>query len=365
MKAHINYKDVGTEALTALDSRGMFAGGAKDSVSAGLAQMAVQNQLVATDAASSSTNAFLVSELEKRDPLVRQPLTTVTWAKNIPVRTGGGWVEFLSNLNINYGSSGASEDSNVATAGADVMPVIQGNFGKDIYKTHLFIQPVAINEYDMLRQNITGRSLDTLLGDGVRLNYDKHMDKNVFVGLSKFGTTGLLNNPDVPASSVAAGAATGSPTGWASKTPDEILKDVNDAIIFTWNQAGNDMAAIPNHILLPFDQYNLLISRKVSDIGQISIMQFLLDNNIAKANGENLVFGVSLWGKGIGTGNTDRMAVYRHDERFLAVDELQPLTRMRTVYSARNQSYDTNYAANISEVEMFYGGATISYWDGI
>jgi hypothetical protein len=320
----------------------------------------------ARDAAASSTNAFLVSELEKRDPLIRQPLTTYTWPDNIPVRTGGGWMEFLSNLTIDYGSAGADDDANVTANGADVMPTIQPNIGKDIYKTHLFIQPTAINEFDMLRQQITGRSLDKLCNDGVRLNYDKHMDKNVFVGLTRYGTTGLLNNPNVYKTLVAQGSGTGSPRDWAHKTADEILADVNGAIITVWGDAGNDMSAIPNHILLPFTQYNMLISRKVSEYADKSIMDFLMENNIASKRGEQLVFGVSLWGAGAGVGNpaTDRMAVYRHDERFIAVDELQPLTRMRTVYSSRHTSYDTNYAANISEVEIFYT-ATIGYFDAI
>lgn len=351
------FTNAGKTILKALDSAA-FSGGRGDTVSRTLASS------IAMDAAPSSPNAFLVSELEKRDPLVRQPLTTATWEKNIPVRTGGGWDEFVSALNIDYGSSGDSDDANVAATGADVAPVIQANFGKDLYKTHLFVQPMSINYFDMMRQNITGRSLDKLLSDGVRLNYEKHMDKNVFMGLAKYGTTGLLNNPNVVAQTVAAGAESGTPTQWSKKTADEILADVNNALIYTWGNAGNDMSAIPNHILLPFEQYNHLIATKASDIAQVSIMKFLQENNIAAANGEELVFGVSLWGKGSGTGGTDRMVVYRSDERFIAVDELQPLTRLQTVYSGRHNSYDTNYAANISEVELFYP-QTMSYWDGI
>jgi hypothetical protein len=354
----MSFKEVGQVVEKTTNINSFFAGSAKDSVSLGLSAA-----VSARDAAGSSSNAFLVSELEKRDPMIRQPLTTFTWSKNIPVRTGGGWSEYISNLTIDYASGGNADDANVSTNGATVMPNIQGNFGKDIYKTHIFVQPVSINEIDMFRQNITGRSLDKLLGDGVRLNYEKHMDKNVFLGLSKYGTTGILNNSNVYATTVAQNAGSTSTT-WANKTADEILKDINDAIMYTWSASGYDMSAIPNHILLPFEQYNKLISRKVSDIAQMSIMQFLMDNNIAKMNGEELVFGVSLYGKSAGTGSTDRMVIYRHEERFIAVDELQPLTRMRTVYSARSLSYDTNYAANLSEVEFFYP-QTVSYWDGI
>lgn len=354
----MSFKNAGQTVLSALDSKVYHAYGT-DSVSSQFAN------LVANDAATSSTNAFLVSELEKRDPLVRQPLTTVTWSKNIPVRVGGGWVDKTSNLYIDYGSAGDSDDANVVANGTTVEPTIQGQFGKDVYKTHIFVQPVSINEFDMLKQNITGRSLDKLLSDGVRLHYEKHMDKNVFLGLLKYGTYGLLNNPAVYATSVVNNAA-GNNTTWAHKTGKEILADINNAIIFTWGQSGNDMSAIPNHILLPFEQYNLLISSLVTDTsaGTYSIMEYLMHNNIAAINGENLVFGVSLYGKGAGTNGTDRMVVYRSDEKFIAVDELQPLTRMRTVYSAKTQSYDTNYAANLSQVELFYP-QTVSYWDGI
>jgi hypothetical protein len=50
---------------------------------------------------------------------------------------------------------------------------------------------------DMQREAIAGRSLDTLLSDGIRLSYDKHMDGSAYIGLSQFGTTGLINNPNV------------------------------------------------------------------------------------------------------------------------------------------------------------------------
>lgn len=38
----------------------------------------------------ASGGAFLTSELEKRDPLIRKPLTSVTYARDIPIQTGGG-----------------------------------------------------------------------------------------------------------------------------------------------------------------------------------------------------------------------------------------------------------------------------------
>ena len=51
------------------------------------------------DAAGIATGmAFLEGELEKRDPKVREPLTSVTWPRDIVAETGGGWVDFTSTM---------------------------------------------------------------------------------------------------------------------------------------------------------------------------------------------------------------------------------------------------------------------------
>ena len=51
------------------------------------------------DAAGITTGmAFLEGELEKRDPKIREPLTSVTWQRDIVAETGGGWVDFTSTI---------------------------------------------------------------------------------------------------------------------------------------------------------------------------------------------------------------------------------------------------------------------------
>ncbi len=347
------YNNIGSTKYT-IDSAGHISNGAGTS--------SIVMGTMANDAAPSSANAFLMSELEKRDTLVRKPLTTYTWEKNIPVKVGGGWAEYASNLNIDYGLSGGTANGPVHANGSNSVPVVQGNFGKDLYKAHIVAMFLRINEFDAERAQITGRSLDQLLTDGVRLAYEKHMDANVFVGLSDYGTTGLLNNPNVIAQSVAKGAST--KTTWKDKTADEILDDINGAITTVWERSGNDMSAIPNHILLPFGQYNYIATTKVSPLAEKTILTFLQENNICNINGGDLVFGMSNYAKGAGASSTDRMAVYVDDARFIAVEELQPLTRRRTIYNSDALAMDTLYAANVSEVEMFYN-QTIGYFDGI
>lgn len=316
-----------------------------------------------TDNAISTAGAFLVSELEKRDPIVRVPLTSFTYARDIPVKTGGGWVDHTSNLNIDYGVTGGSGNGTVQAGGANASPLIQLNLEKDVYNTHVFNTTMRITFVDMMRSNVTGRSLDKLLSDGVRMVYDKHMDENVYKGLSKYGSSGLVNNPNVTATQAALDS-TNTYRDWAHKTPAEILNDINTAINDVWAAAGYDLRAMPNHIILPHEQFNYIATQPVSALSEKSILTYLQENNVAAKNNVELVICGVPWCKGAGTSSTDRMVVYVHNEDFLAVEELAPLSRVMTSPNPAEQAYDSLYMANLSEVEFFYT-QTVLYVDGI
>jgi hypothetical protein len=312
----------------------------------------------AMDAAGiASGQAFLTGELEKRDMLVRTPLTSFTYTRDIPIRVGGGWAEYVSAMNVGYGITGGSGDNLIQAASVDGIPLVQANFGKDLWKTHIISAGTRIFWVDMQRGNMTGRNLDTLLRDGLRMTYDKHMDENTYVGFARYGTTGLINNADV--------TVTSASTTFANATsPDDILDIINTAILDAWAAAGYDLDAIPNHIIMPYEQYNYIATTRIGQLAEKTILTFLLENNVAKQNGSDLYIGATAWCKGAGAGNADRMVVYCNKERYIAMDELVPLTRAMTTPNAERFSYDTAYAGNVSEVEVFYT-QPIVYVDGI
>jgi hypothetical protein len=314
------------------------------------------------DSAIANGGAFLASELEKLDPKISEPLSSITYPRDIRVKVGGGWVDTIAKLNIDYGVPGGSGNGSVTAPGSNTDTIVQAKISKDVFTTHLYSSTLRIPFVDMQRQQVTGRSLEQLLTEVIRLNYDKHMETNVYLGLESYGTTGLLNNPNVTAQPVTTGA--GGSTAWAEKTPDEILADVNAAIMAGWAASEYDLSAIPNHILVPYMQYTLLQTTKVSPLAEKTIMTFLLENNIATLNGGSLVIGATAFCKEAGAGNTDRMAAYVNSDRFVAVEELVPLARTMTQPNTDKKSYDSIYMANLSEVEVFYE-QPITYWDGI
>lgn len=98
-------------------------------------------------------------------------------------------------MQVGYGITGGSGDNLMHSGGADGIPMVQADFSKGQYKTHMVAAGTRVRWVDLQRGNMTGRNMDSLLRDGLRLTYDKHMDENTYVGFSRFGTTGLLNNP--------------------------------------------------------------------------------------------------------------------------------------------------------------------------
>lgn len=305
----------------------------------------------------ASGMAFLTSELEKRDPLIRKPLTSVTYPRDIVVKSGGGWVDYVSAQAVGYGITGGSGGSPVQAGGANGLPIVQANLEKGLYKAHTFAAALRVMWVDMQKANYIGRSLDQLLQDGMRMAYDKHMDQNVYTGMEEYGSTGLVNNPDVTETSVTGGT-------WASKTKEQILADINSALTAVWAAAEYDEDAMPNHILLPYEQYTYIMNTMVTDLATETILDYVLKNNVAAKNGKSLYIGATRWCKGAGTGGADRMVVYVNHERFLQVEELVPLARVMSQPNATEFCYDTAYAANLSEVELFYP-QTMAYFDGI
>lgn len=324
------------------------------------------NAVPTMDAAGIATGgAFLSSELEKRDPMIRKPLTSFTYPRDIVIETGGGWVDYVSAMAVSYGMTGGAVDSPVTAGGANGIPTVQASVDKGVYKAHVFAAALRVMFQDMQRSNYIGRSLDNLLQDGVRMAYDKHLDANVYVGLTSYGTTGLVNNPDAVETTAASnGAASNASTKWKDKTPEQILKDVNDALTAGWAANEYDETAIPNHILLPYEQYLYIMTTKVTDLATETIYDFLMKNNAATKAGGDLFIGATKYCKGAGTSGADRMVVYNNDRRFVKMDELVPLSRIMSQPNVANVCYDTAYMANVSEVQIFYP-SSISYVDGI
>ena len=205
-----------------------------------------------------------------------------------------------------------------------------------------------------------GRDPETFLNKGIRLHFDKVLDRNVYLGFRKVSSTGLCNNPSIIRSSAAQGA--GGSTRWRDKTADEILNDINTAISAVWTENDCAADALPNHILVPVEQYGMLVTRKVSDDSERSILTYVLENNLATRQGRELIIDSCKWCSGIGSSSTDRMVVYMNQVDRICFNLTQPLKRFETEYI--DMRIKIPYYGQFSEVRFLYP-STVRYMDAI
>ena len=305
--------------------------------------------------------AFLVGELEKRDEKLHEPLTSITWPRDMPVRTGGGWVDSVSVMDVSYASANGANDGLIGNETND-LPMVQADIGKDNYKVLEWGHIISVPFINQQKLQKIGRSLDDILNKGLHLIHDKMMDRNVYTGLPKTGSYGLVNDPLITTVSAATKASGG--TDWKTATPDEILADVNSALLTTWSASEYDLSGMANHILIPPEQYTLLVERKVGVTGDKSILQYLLENNLGHNQGNDLFIAPSVWCKDAGTGGKNRLVAYCNNEDRVRFDITVPLQRIFTQASSAHLAYLTPYVTQFSVLQWPYRQHAL-YMDGI
>ena len=314
----------------------------------------------ANDRMATDGYAFLEKQLEKCDPKILEPLESTLWPRDMPVKTGGGFLENVATIDVQYASTGNDEDSLIFNVTNDI-PVMQADYGKNIARVFNWAQYMKISYIEKQKFQNIALNLEEALNKGIHLLFDHFCDKNVYTGFTKVASTGLLNNANVTRVTAANNEA-GTSTAWDDKDADEILKDFNDALTAVW--IANDMAedALPNQILIPVYQFGQLVTRKVGVTGDKSILTYIKENNIVEQQGKKLEIVPCKYCYHAGTGSTDRMVVYINNVDKIRYHQTAPLRRQPTEIA--NLSFNTPYVAQISEVEFCYP-TTVYYVDGI
>lgn len=324
------------------------------------------------DAGIASGMAFLVGELERNTGEVVEPLTSVTWQRDIYPEYGAGFVDYTSFQTINYATSGTNQYGIVAGKTTDI-PIIQANLEKEIFPVQTWANIIQVGWFDLQRMQYVNRSLDEMYFDGLQMNWNKTVDANTYVGFPEYGQTGLLNDPRVTTQFAAAvgdeNGATDS-TLWLNKNPDQILDDLNGLLYRAYAASGYDPTALPNQLLVDPFNFGLLVGRKVSSAGNISILEYLKQNNFAKAKGIDLQIVDCRWCEQAGLpltsggSNSNRVVAYVNDRKKVTLDIPIPPGRVMTESSVKDVAYNSLYVAKLGVVKFRYT-TCVQYLDGV
>jgi hypothetical protein len=303
-----------------------------------------------------SAGAFLTGELERLDPTLHEPLVSITWSRDIDLRsditTGDEWVSFT---NSTFGASGgfATQGISWISKDANAIPAVSLDIGKTANPLRIWGQEIGWSMPELASAIQLGRPIDEQKFQALRLKHQMDTDQLVYIGDPVVGTTGLFNLSTVTPVNVTGGT-------WTSGGAPVIIQQINELIATTWANSG--YAIVPNQIRLPPLQMAQLVSTLVSTAGNVSVLRFIQENNLSMTHGSGaLNIQASKWLTNRGVGNSQRMVAYTKE-----YDKVRfPMTPLqKTPLEWRSLYNITTYWGRMGQVESPYP-ETISYRDGI
>lgn len=257
--------------------------------------------------------AFLVQQatlIERQIYAIRYP--DIQYQTLIPVDTSAPeWVTSVTCVSMD--SVGAA-----AWFSGKAQDVPNVELTRDKVETSIAMAAIGYR-YDLEelgKAQLLGMNLPTDKANAARRVAEEFIDRVAITGDAAKGLTGLVNAA-TPTATTAPADGTGSATTFASKTPDQVMRDINGQLsgIFT-GSLGTEMA---DTILLPYAVLLDLSTRRIDAVNQTTILEWIERNNIyTRTTGQPLTIrGVFGHLDTAGAGATKRLVVYRRSPEVL------------------------------------------------
>lgn len=191
---------------------------------------------------------------------------------------------------------------------------------------------------------------------------EEKIDAVAFVGDTTKGFSGLVN-ASTPTATTAPADGTGSATTFVSKTPDQVLRDINGQITGTFT--GTLGAEMVDTILLPYSVLLDLSTRRIDAVNQTTILEWIERNNIyTRLTGQPLLIrGLFGYLDTAGSGGTKRMVAYRRSPEVLKMHVPMPF-RFLPAFQTGPIKFDVPGIFRIGGVDIRRPKA-VRYLDGI
>jgi hypothetical protein len=198
------------------------------------------------------------------------------------------------------------------------------------------------------------RPLTAMRAMAARRAMEEKLDTIATFGDSASGLPGFLVNPNVLTYNTPATGA-GSSTTFASKTPDQILLDLNT--LASLPAVSTQDVEHADTLLLPITQYKYIANTPRASFSDKTILEFFLENN-------DDITEVASWYQlaGAGSGSTDRMVAYKRDPEKVRLQI--PMEMQQLPPQPENFAFKVN-AWMATAGTVFYYPSSQAYADGI
>jgi hypothetical protein len=123
---------------------------------------------------------------------------------------------------------------------------------------------------------MANKNLEVRKQAAARRAHDELINRLAWAGDPISGLPGFLNNPNIPTYVIPA-TGTGTSKLWSTKTPDQILADMNGMVNQVYFQSKGIHRA--NQLWLPLEQHSLIQTMPRSSMSDTTVLDFFLRNN--------------------------------------------------------------------------------------
>lgn len=311
----------------------------------------MKRQMKVYDAATGLS--FLLAQLTYLETKMYEKLYKhINYAEIIPVSMEAGeWAESITYFYMD----GAAIAEFVGTKSLNV-PIAEIGTEKVTVPVELGATGYEYSDEELRQAIQLNRPLPVLKTNVARRAYEELAQRTGMLGDATHNLAGFINNANVTAATVADGASTDPE--WVTKTPNEILFDVNDFM----GDVFVDTLQVerPDTLLLPTAQWNYIAGTPRSDNSDTTILQWLINNSPYLSSAEDIKPLVEL--AGAGAGATDRMMTYTKDPDKVIMHIPMPLRF--TEPQRKGRGFEVPGEFKLGGVEFRYPGSA-RYADGI
>ena len=313
-----------------------------------------------------SNFAFLSTTLAKLHKELYEPLYFVTWQKDVPFETGGGFVDFVEYYSVDWAGI-MNAQRNVVGNGVNYIPRV--NAGLNQMRVKVYTYEVAYDlrfiELEKMKKLTLQKSIQDIYNNAIVAGWDLFVQDCVYTGIGD--GKGLFNSDNVMTATVANTGTTGK--GFAGLTDAAVVAFFNGIFERYLSESNMNTAILPDTILVPTFVMTDLVSR-FSSLYTSSLYQYLLDHNLGAAQAGDLKLRIE--GRpalnDMGTNSKGRIVAYKKAKQFVRVDIPSPIQHYITLPNIDKMSYTSAFVGQVSEIQMPYNtdSATlgvVTYWD--
>ena len=310
--------------------------------------------------------AFLTTTLAKLHNTLYEPKYFVTYADDVPVDVGGGFVDYVTYYTVDWAGI-MDEFRNVMGNNANYIPRV--NAGLNQKKVNVYTFEVAYDlrfvELEKMKKLTLQKSIQDIYSNAIVAGWDLFVQQVAYTGIQ--GSTGLFNNANVLTTTIGNNSSAAG-AGFALDTDAAIVAFFNGVFETYLLNSNMNISILPDTFLVPTFVGSDLSSR-FSALYTSTLRSFILEHNLGVDEGDSKITIKSRPALNtLGTTSHGRIVAYKKEKDFVRLDMPYPMQHYITLPNIDKMSYTSAFVGQVSEVQLPYNTSSselgvVTYWD--